>query len=149
MGILDTLERLLVPGRRTTHQVDLKEIYCKRKDGGYLKRFRTAAVGTTYRNVDGSDRQQTLEKLKAGQRLRLVWDVRKENRILLLKGGGGTQLDISSCIGRLNDKVAAEVLRGVSQEIHVPTARVAKITGGSRKQPKLGCVVELSIYPVE
>jgi hypothetical protein len=149
MGILDTLERLLTPGRRTTRQVDLKEIYCKRKDDGYLKRFRTAAVGTAYRNVDGSDRQQALETLKVGQRLRLVWDVRKENKILLLKRGGGAQLDISRCIGRLDDKVAAEVLHGINQETHVPTARVAKITGGTRKRPKLGCVVELSIYPVE
>lgn len=149
MGLIDTLERLLVPGRRTTRQVDLKEIYCKRKDDGYLKRFRTAAVGTTYRNVDGSERQQALETLKVGQRLRLVWDVRKENKILLLKAGGGAQLDISRCIGRLDDKVAAEVLHGVSQETQVPTARVAKITGGTRKRPKLGCVVELSIYPVE
>jgi hypothetical protein len=147
MSIIDALERLLVPGRRSARQVDLKEIYCKRKDAGYLKRFRTAAVGTAYRNVDGSERQQALESLKAGQRLRLVWDVRKENKILLLKGGGGAQLDISSCIGRLNDKVAAEVLRGVSQETQVPTARVAKITGGTRKRPKRGCVVEVSIYP--
>ncbi|MEJ2638789.1 MAG: hypothetical protein P8010_04365 [Desulfosarcinaceae bacterium] len=148
MGIIDTLERLLVPGRRSDRQVDLKEIYCKRRDADYLKRYRTAAVGTTYRNVDGSERQQALETLKEGQRLRLVWDVRKENKILLLKGGGGAHLDLSNCIGRLNDKVAAEVLRGVSQETRVPTARVAKITGGTRKRPKLGCVVELSIYPV-
>ena len=148
MGLIDTLERLLVPGKRTDRQVDLKEIYCKRKDDGYLKQFRTAAVGTAYRNVDGSERQKALQELKVGERLRLVWDVRKENKILLLKGGGGARLDISRCIGRLDDKVAAEVIRGVSQETSVPTARVAKITGGNRKRPKLGCVVEMSMYPV-
>jgi hypothetical protein len=149
MGLIDTLERLLVPGRRSDRQVDLKEIYCKRKDGGYIKQFRTAAVGTAYRNVDGSERQSALERLKVGERLRLVWDVRKGNKILLLRSSRGTQLDISRCIGRLEDKVAAEVLRGVSQETRVPTARVAKITGGTRKRPRLGCVVEISIYPVD
>jgi hypothetical protein len=149
MGLIDTLENLLVPGRRSARQVDLKEIYCKRKDPGFLKRFRTAAVGTAYRNVDGSQRQSAIEGLKVGERLRLVWDLRKENKILLLRGGGGAQVDISRCIGRLDDKVAAEILRGVGQETRVPTARVAKITGGTRKRPRLGCVVEVSIYPVE
>jgi hypothetical protein len=148
MGLIDALERILVPGKRSNRQVDLKEIYCKRKDDGYLKQFRTAAVGTAYRNVDGSERQRAIEGLKVGERLRMVWDVRKENKILLLRGSGGAQVDISRCIGRLDDKVAAEVLRGVSQETRVPTARVAKITGGTRKRPKLGCVVEMSIYPV-
>jgi hypothetical protein len=148
MGLIDALERILVPGKRSDRQVDLKEIYCKRKDDDYLKRFRTAAVGTTYRNVDGSERQRAIEGLKVGERLRLVWDVRKENKILLLRRGRGAQVDISRCIGRLDDKVAAEVLRGVSQETRVPSARVAKVTGGTRKRPKLGCVVEMSIYPV-
>ncbi len=149
MGLIDTLERMMFPGRRPAERVVFKEIYCKRKGEGYLKRFRTAAVGTAYRNVDGSERQQILEGLKVGDRLRLVWDVRKENRILLLKWGAGRDIDMSLCMGRLDDKVAAEVLRGVTQETRVPTARVAKISGGTRKRPKLGCVIEMSIYPVE
>ena len=149
MGLIDALERIVFPGRRMTEQVVFKEIYCKPRSEGCLKRFRTAAVGTAYRNVDGSERQKTLAGLKGGERLRLVWDVRKENRILVLKWGAGRNLDISQCIGRLNDKVAAEVLRGVTQETSVAAARVAKISGGTRKRPKLGCVIELSVYAVE
>lgn len=149
MGLIDTLERMLFPGHRPAERVVFKEIFSKAKGEGYLKRFRTAAVGTAYRNVDGSERQQILEGLKAGDRLRLVWDVRKGSRILLLKWGSGRNLDMSRCMGRLDDKVAAEVLRGVTQQTRVPTARVAKITGGTRKRSKLGCVVEMSIYPVE
>lgn len=148
MGLIDTLERMIFTGRRPAERVVFKEIYCKVKGDRYLKRFRTAAVGTAYRNVDGSERQKVVSGLKEGEHLRLVWDVRKENRILLLKKGAGRDLDMSKCMGRLDDKVAADVLRGVTQETSVPSARVAKISGGTRKRPKLGCVIEISIYPV-
>ena len=75
MGLLDKLEGIFVPARKPKHvQVDLKEIFCKRKDDDYIKRFRTAAVGTKYSNPDGSDRQAALKKIKKGAKVRLIWD---------------------------------------------------------------------------
>ena len=153
MGLLDTLEGLLVPSRRRRQtQVALKEIFCKRKDDDFIERFNTAAVGTELSNPDGSDRQATMEKLKVGQKVRLIWDAgdsgTKNVVYLVFKRGARIQeLSMPDCFGRLNDKVAGDVIRWLTQENIVTTARVVKITGGTRKRPKLGCVLELRTYP--
>ena len=151
MGLLRSLERIFVPGRkeRETH-VDLKEIFCKRKGDDYIQKFRTPATGCEYSNPDGSDRQEALQKLKVGNRVRLIWDAGESGNkttVYLLRKGKSTELSMPECFGRLNDKTAAEVTRWLTQDNIVTSAHVAKITGGTRKQPKLGCVLELRTYP--
>jgi len=151
VGLLRRLEFIFVPSRREaeTH-VALKEIFCKRKDGGFLQRFNTAAVGCEYSNPDGSDRQAALRKIKAGARVRLIWDAggsAGRQVVYLLRGGRGQQLSMPDCFGRLNDKVAADVVRWLTQDNVVTAARVVRITGGGQKSPKLGCVLELTTYP--
>ena len=54
---------------------------------------------------------------------------------------------MSDCFGRLNDRVAADVIRWLTQENVVTEAQVLKIQGGTPKRPKLGCVMELTAYP--
>ena len=150
MGLLNSLERLLVPSRRNQQKkVDLKEIYCKRKDDDFIRQFRTAAVGTDYSNPDGSDRQAAMEKLKAGQKVRLVWDAGNKPVVYLVlqRGVMARELSMPDCFGRLDDKVAADVIRWLNQENIVTSATVIKITGGTRKRPRLGCVLELRTYP--
>jgi hypothetical protein len=151
MGILSTLERLLVPARSAQKkQVALKEIFCKRKDEDYIKRFNTPAIGTEYSNPDGSDRQKCLQKLKTGEKVRLIWHAEtagNKDVVYLVRKGGGQELSMPNCFGRLGDKTAADVIRWLNQDNVVTSAKVAKIVGGTRKRPKLGCVIELTTYP--
>jgi hypothetical protein len=149
MGLLRRLEYLFVPSRRKLQQhVDLKEIFCKRKDDDYIKRFRTAATGCEYSNPDGSDRQDALQKVKVGEKIRLIWDASGGADIVyLVRRGRAQQLSMPDCFGRLNDKVAADVIRWLTHDNIVTSARVVKITGGTHKNPKQGCVLELTTYP--
>ena len=150
MGLIDTLEHLLIPSKRPkSERIDLKEVVCKPKAKNLVQTFRTLAVGCEYSNKDGSERQLALEKIKVGERVRLLWDSGEDGnkKILYLVRGRHTQsLNISNCFGRLNDKVAADVIRWLTQEQIATTAHVAKIVGGTRKRPKLGCLIELSTY---
>ncbi|MCG6911227.1 MAG: hypothetical protein LJE94_14035 [Deltaproteobacteria bacterium] len=151
MGILQTLEGILVPSRKAQEtRVELKEIYCSRRDDGFIERFNTAAVGTVYRNPDGSNRQETLQKMKPGEKVRLIWDARSQELkpvVYLMRKGRKKQLFMPDCFGRLGDKVATDVCRWLVKDNIVTAARVVKIVGGTRKRPKLGCVLELSTYP--
>ena len=149
MGLLHRLEYLFVPSRRKMEQhVDLKEIFCKRKDDGYIKKIRTAATGCEYSNPDGSDRQEALKKVKVGRRVRLIWDASGGgNTVYLVRSGSAQQLSMPDCFGRLNNKIAADVVRWLTHDNIVTAARVVKITGGTSKSPKQGCVLELTTYP--
>ena len=149
MGLLQRLEYIFIPSRRKMQQhVDLKEIFCKRKDDGYIKKIRTAATGCEYSNPDGSDRQEALQKVKVGDRVRLIWDASSgANTVYLVRSGRAQQLSMPDCFGRLNDKVAADVTRWLTHDNIVTAARVVKITGGTHKVPKQGCVLELTTYP--
>lgn len=150
MGLLETLERMLIPSKRPEKQtVNLKEIVCKTRKKDLVQTFRTAAVGCEYSNPDGSERQETLAKVKAGEKLRLLWDAGEtgnKKTIYLVRGARTQQLSIANCFGRLEDKVAADVIRWLTQESISTSARVVKVVGGTRKRPKLGCIVELSTY---
>jgi hypothetical protein len=151
MGILSALERILVPSRRPKkEQVAMKEIFCKRKDEDYIKRFNTSAIGTEYSNPDGSDRQKTIGKLKEGEKIRLIWQAESAGNkdvVYLVRKGRGQELSMPDCFGRLNDKLATDVIHWLNQENIVTAGKVLKITGGTRKRPKLGCVIELTTYP--
>lgn len=147
MGLLRTLERMFGGAGGKAEQVDLKEIVCKVK-GEPMRTFRTAAVGCEYTNPDGSDRQETLRQIKEGQRVRLLVDENKHVVYLVRQRHSGTQqIAMPDCFGRLDDKVAADVIRWVNRDNVVTAAHVSKIVGGTRKRPKLGCVLELSTYP--
>ena len=148
MKLLDILEGILTPSKKQI-KVDLKEIYCKRKDDKFIKKIKAAAVGCELRNVDGSSRQAALQKLKVGDRVRLIWEqggADKKDKINLLRGGRSQELDISACFGRLSDKLTVDVVRWLTRENIVTAARVVQITGGTRKRPKLGCILELTTY---
>ena len=151
MGILSVLEKVLVPSRRPQQQqVALKEIFCKRKDEDYIQQFNTPAIGTEYSNPDGSDRQASIKKLKKGEKVRLIWQTESpDNRdvVYLVRKGRGEEIFMPDCFGRLNDKAAADVIRWLNQDNIVTSAKVVKIVGGTRKRPKLGCVIELTTYP--
>ena len=150
MGLLHILERLLHKSKEDEKLVALKEIFCKPKGKELIKQFKTAAVGCQYSNVDGSSRQDALKKLKAGQRVRLIWnaeDAGSRDTVYLVKSGRGQELSMPDCFGRLNDKIAASVVRWLTRDNIVTAAKVVKITGGTRKQPRLGCVLELASYP--
>lgn len=151
MGILSILENVLVPSRRSKEQQEvLKEIFCKRKGDGFIDRFNTSVAGTEYTNPDGSDRQECIKKLKVGEKVRLIWQTKAEgNRevIYLVRRGGRQQISMPDCFGRLNDKTAGDVIRWMTHDNIVTAAKVVKILGGTRKRPKLGCVVQLTTYP--
>ena len=152
MGLLDTLEQLFIKSKRPKKQVvNLKEIVCKSKKKNFVQTFITSAVGCEYSNPDGSERQEALAKAKVGEKVRLLWDAGEtgnKKTIYLVRGPGIQQLNIANCFGRLNDEVARDVIRWLTQESIATTAKVAKIVGGTRKRPKLGCVLELSTYKV-
>ncbi len=119
------------------------------KDNDFVRQFRTAAVGTGYGNPDGSDRQAALKKLKADEKIRLIWDVGSpSNRqiVYLVRSGRTRKLSMADCFGRLNDKVAADVVQWLNRDNITTSARVVKIVGGTRKRPELGCVLELTAY---
>ena len=151
MGLLRSLERIFVPGRKTREKhVELKEIFCKRKDDDYIQKIRTAATGCAYSNPDGSERQEALQKIKVGSKVRLIWDAGESGNkttVYLVRKGGRHELSMPDCFGRLNDKIAADVTRWLTHDNIVTSANVVKITGGTRKNPKLGCVLELRTYP--
>jgi len=150
MGLLNALEQMLLRHKRGKEQVDLKEIFCKRSDDNFVEKFRTAAVGADYSNIDGSERQEALKKIKLGDRVRLIWDAGDsggKDTVYLVRKGLSQELSMPDCFGRLNDKVAADVIRWLTKENVVTAASVVKITGGTRKRPKLGCVLELRTYP--
>lgn len=152
MGLLDTLEQMFIKSKRPKKQVvNLKEIVCKSKKKDFVQTFNTSAVGCEYSNPDGSERQEALAKAKVGEKVRLLWDAGEtgnKKTIYLVRGPGIQQLNIANCFGRLNDEVARDVIRWLTQESIATTAKVAKIVGGTRKRPKLGCVVELSTFKV-
>lgn len=150
MALLHILERLLNRSQNEEKKVELKEIFCKSKGDGFLKQFRTAAVGCQYSNRDGSSRQDALKKLKVGERVRLIWNAEEassKDTVYLLKSGRGQELFLPDCFGRLDDKITAKVVRWLTRDNIVTAAKVVRITGGTRKQPRLGCVLELSTYP--
>lgn len=150
MGLLDALEQMLLRHKRGKEQVDLKEIFCKRSDDDCIEKFRTAAVGVEYSNIDGSDRQEALKKVKVGEKVRLIWDAGEageKETVYLVRKGRARELAMPDCFGRLNDKVASDVIRWLTKENRVTSATVVKRTGGTRKKPKLGCVLELRTYP--
>lgn len=149
MGLLSTLEQLLIPGKQGKKQtVSLQEIICKPKEKNHIQTFNTAAVGCDYTNADGSNRQDALEKLKVGQKIRMLWDAGETGRkkTVYLTRNKAQNVTMTDCFGRLNDKVAAQVIRWLTQDKITTNAKVAKIVGGTRKRPKLGCVIELSTY---
>ena len=152
MGILNTLERMFVPGKRPEKRVvNLKEIVCKSRKKAWVQTFNTSAVGCEYSNPDGSERQEALARIKVGEKVRLLWDAGEtgnKKTIYLVRGLRSQQLNISNCFGRLDHKIAADIIRWLTQENIATTAKVVKIVGGTRKRPKLGCVVELSTYRV-
>ncbi|MBW2633556.1 MAG: hypothetical protein JRE14_05420 [Deltaproteobacteria bacterium] len=151
MGILHALERIYVPSKKQEETlVELKEIFCKRKDDDFIKRFNTAALGTEYKNPDSSSRQDALQIMKAGEKVRLIWDAATSDKkpvVYLVRKGGRKQISMPNCFGRLSNKVATDVCRWLTKDNIVTAARVVKIVGGTRKRPKLGCVLELSTYP--
>ena len=151
MGILELLERAFLPLRRPPKvKVDLKELFCDPRGRQPLEKLRTAAVGVTYNNIDGSSRQDALKKLKVRDRVRLISNAdRAESQevVYLVLGGKGGRLSMRDCFGRLNDKTAADVVRRATRENITTAATVASLVGGTRKRPKLGCVLELASYP--
>ena len=121
VGLIDMLERLLIPSRKPK-RVGLKEIVCKTSAGDLIKTLKTSAVGSQYRNIDGSDRQATIQKLKPGERVRLIWDAGEDGNkktIYLVRGAKTQEFSMSDCFGRLNDKVAEEVIRGLNRILTV------------------------------
>lgn len=151
MGLLETLEAILLKKGTLPKEirVDLKEIVCKRKKKNLIETFRTTAVGAEYKNLDGSSRQDALQKVKEGDKVRMIWgegESGEKDIVYLVKGGIGRELNMSNCFGRLDDKTAAEVIRKLTKENITTAARVVKITGGTSKRPKLGCVLELETY---
>jgi hypothetical protein len=152
MGLLNTLERLLIPGKSPKKQiVNLKEIVCRPRKKDWVQTFNASAVGCELSNPDGSKRQEALARLKAGEKVRLLWDGGESGNkktIYLVRGPRTQQLSITNCFGRLSDKVAADVIRWLTRDSIATTAKVIKIVGGTAKRPKLGCVVELSTYQV-
>lgn len=148
MGILNTLEQMFIPSRRPV-RMGLKEIVCKPRKKDFIESIRTSATGSEYNNPDGSDRQIALQKLKVGERVRLMWDAGETGQkktIYLVRGGKSQRFSMSDCFGRLNDKMAADVIRWLTKENITTSAKVVKIVGGTRKRPKLGCILELSTY---
>lgn len=146
--VIKSLIRMIKPAAITS-QLDLKEIFCDPKKGEFIETFRTAAAGVAYMNPDGSNRQDVLEKMKAGQKVRMLWDAgstKGRRTVYLVRGSFAGQPSMADCFGLLSDKVAGDVVRWVTQEDIMTAAKVAKITGGTRKQLKLGCVLELSTY---
>lgn len=152
MGLLESLERMFVPSKRPKKQVvNLKEIMCKARKKDWIQTFNTSAVGCEHSNPDGSERQEALAKIKVGEKVRLLWDAGESGNkktIYLVRGPAAQQLKISNCFGRLNDKTAADIIHWLTQDSIAARAKVVKITGGTRKRPKLGCVIELSTYKV-
>ena len=151
MGILSALESVLIPSKQKEYtHVDLKEIFCKKVGDDFIRKFNTAVVGAEYSNPDSSDRQKALKELKSGDRVRLVWHSGgpdKKDVVYAVRQSRGEQISMPDCFGRLNDKAAADVIRWLNRENIVTAAIVHKITGGTRKRPTLGCVLELRTYP--
>lgn len=150
MGLLDTLEHLLIPSKRSKRQrIHLKEVMCKPKKKDRIETFQTPAVGCEYKNIDGSDRQSALAKLKEGERVRLLWDAGKDGsktKLYLVRGRRSQAFSLSNCFGRLSDKISSDVIRKLTQEQIATAARVCRIVGGTGKRPKLGCIIELTTY---
>jgi hypothetical protein len=148
VGLLEKLEQIFSPTRQEK-RVGLKEIICKPQKKAFIESFKCAAVGCEYSNVDGSDRQEALLKLKAGQRVRLMWDSGdsgNKKTIYLVRASRGREFSMADCFGRLSDDVAADVIRRLTRDNIVAAAKVEKIVGGTSKRPKLGCVLELSLH---
>ncbi len=148
MGLLSFLERSMFKSEQQK-QVDMKEIVCKKRGKDFIKQFRTSVSGCEYKNIDGSDRQETLAKMKVGKRVRLIWAAGgdgKSKKIYVVRSRGTNQLAMPDCFGHLNKKVAADVIRWLNKDNIVTSAKIVDIVGGDRKRPKLGCVLELTTY---
>jgi hypothetical protein len=151
MRLLDLIESVLFRSKTVSKEVHipLKEIICKRKKKDVIEKFRTTAVGTEYSNPDGSHRQDAMKKIKEKDKIRLVWSEGQSGSkdiVYLVKGGIGRELVMSNCFGRLDDKTAAQVIQWLNKENIVTAGRIIKITGGTPKHPKLGCILELETY---
>ena len=151
MSLLNLIESVIFKSKTASKEVHvgLKEIICKRQKKHFIEAFRANVVGTEYSNPDGSRRQDAMQKIKEGDKVRMVWaqgQSGSKDIVYLVKGGIGRELIMSNCFGRLDDKTAAQVIHWLDKENIVTAARVVKITGGTPKRPKLGCVLELETY---
>ena len=140
----------MLGGSKKKGQGGVKEIFCSLVGDTYLKKFKTTAIDSEQKNLDGSDPQEAINKLKIGEKVRLIWDAdstEDTHVVYLLRSGEGDQLSMADCFGRLNVNVATQVIRGVSGGDTMTEARVNKIAGGTRKRPMLSCVLEITTYP--
>ena len=149
--VVQSILRLLKPPS-ITREMALKELACDPKKGTPTGSRRAAVRGTGYSNPDGSDRQQVLAGLKEGRRVRLVWDAGgKRNRqvVYVVRSGLGRQAAMQDCFGTLDPALAEEVVGGALKGEMMTGARIARITGGTARQPKRGSVLELTFYRLE
>jgi hypothetical protein len=133
-----TIERKLVA---------FTEIYGDPKETGYQRKFKTKAVGVTKPNYDGSSRQEVIKRLRVGQKVRLVWDKNNPydpNTIMLFPDYD--QLNMEECFGHLKADLASDVVCWVTEGDLSVYAEVAKILGGTKKLPTLGCLLEITVY---
>lgn len=99
------------------------------------KKIKTKIVGVTYKNEDGTPRQELLSELSDGDRLRLV-DVTSERfpEAIAVCNEAGEQL------GHLSKSLALE-LRDMPEDFETFTATVLSVTGGDGKS--YGCNIEI------
>lgn len=114
-----------------------------------FRNISTKVVGVTYKNLDGSSRQNAIKKLKPGQRLQLAWnqnDPYDSNAILVFGEGNLEHADMSTCIGHLKADLAADVVSWIrSNEYEGIYAEVYKIIGGDKDRPRVGCLIDLML----
>lgn len=137
--------------KQTVKRLEFKEFYGDPQTTGYKKKFKTKAVGVTMPNMDGSDRQEVIEALKPGQKVRLVWDENNEydsNAIMLFpyEDSGTNRVKAYDQFGFLKRDLAADVVRWVTKEDFSVYAEVSKILGGTEDAPTLGCLLEITVY---
>ncbi len=153
--VFKKLKRMLGPQKKPKKPVSeeiklipMKEIYGDPRDKDYVKKFKTKALGVTFKNIDGSSRQEAIKKLKVGPKVRLIWNKnnpKDSNAIMLFPSGKGN-VAMETCFGHLNASLAADVVHWADKKEMALYAEVEGVLSGTKELPTLGCLIEITTY---
>lgn len=111
----------------------------KQADNEPLELIETRVAGVTFENDDGTNRQEILKKCKPGDSIVLEhWPMPEDEYAVKVLRENGEQL------GHIPREDAEDVAEWLGSANSV-TAKIKKITGGTKDKPTIGCIIEIRI----
>ncbi|RFB34022.1 HIRAN domain-containing protein [Brevibacillus sp. VP] len=136
MGFISNI--LSIFGKKTRANADENVVNNFSEDYTDYEEWELLAVGVTFDNEDGTNRQTVLKRCNPGEEITLKRNTSKKypNAVEIWSKHGQ--------IGHISEKDAAELAPLIDRGKHI-LAAIKKITGGTNDKPTYGCVLSLQI----